>query len=192
MKINLKTIGIMFFISTLFAFCKKEKDDYYDLSDQEKALLLYNEGDTFPLKHEDSIVYDFIVYKKNIHYGKSGYCDPKEYESGQLGFASTRNEDIYGGIQMKKLYGDFEYEIYVNFSVDTFEILYEEDKHPFRKTIYEEYTIKNTSFKNVYMFDNRISQQDEPTKRVLFTLSDGFLIFEDLKKDKEFISSNIE
>lgn len=52
------------------------------------------------------------------------------------------------------------------------------------KTIHKEYTIKNTSFKNVYMFDNRISKQDKPTKRVLLTLNDGFLIFEDLKKDK--------
>jgi homoserine trans-succinylase len=192
MKINLKTIGIMFLISTLFAFCKKEKDDYYDLSDQEKALLLYNEGDTFSLKHEDSVIYEFTVYEKSIYHKKTSYFDAKKYETGQLKFGSTNNEDIRGAIQMKKLYGDFEYEIYINFSVDTFEIFYEDDKHPFRKTIRKEYTIKNTSFKNVYAFDNKSSKEDTPTKRVLFTLSDGFLLFEDLKRDKEFISTIIE
>ncbi len=182
----------MFFISTLFAFCKKEKDDYYDLTDQEKALLLYNEGDTFSLKHEDSVIYEFTVYEKSIYHKKTSYFDAKKYETGQLKFGSTNNEDIRGAIQMKKLYGDFEYEIYINFSVDTFEIFYEDDKHPFRKTIHKEYTIKNTSFKNVYAFDNKSSKEDTPTKRVLFTLSDGFLLFEDLKRDKEFISSNIK
>lgn len=192
MNLNLKFIGLILFISILFASCKKEKDDNNDLTDQEKALLLYNEGDTFSLQHEDSIVYEFTVYEKRIYYRKTSYIDVEKYEAGQLEFGSTNNEDIRGVIEMKKLYGDFEYEIYVNFSVDTFEIIYEEDKHPFRKTIYKEYTIKNTSFKNVYAFDNKSSKEDTPTKRVLFTLSDGFLIFEDLKKDKEFISADIK
>ena len=62
-----KKIILLLFLSFLIFSCR-EKDEYWDLTDEEKSLLPYDIGDTVSFKTEKNDTIDYIVDSMSLQY----------------------------------------------------------------------------------------------------------------------------
>jgi hypothetical protein len=150
-------LGVTFFFCCIIVLQSCSKDDsYYNLSEEAKAFLLYEEGDTFQLKNTTTNeIITLTVTNKEFAFSKggtpgsiySGIGSDSYYQYGSYSFTDSTN--CYNGnfmVEAKKQ-GDFEMNVYLGgcFGSTNFAFEYQDE-------FFTSIDVAGVNYANAYLF----------------------------------------
>ena len=180
---NVLFIIFLFFIAGFYS-CEKDELKTYTLTEEEKKLILYQENDTFSLKDSNNNQYNFYVDDKiDFYFDTVDFLGVPQYKSehGAISFRRINENKYSGGVNLNVNNEGFRYHLNIYFLNNSFEIIYNKENYKLKNV--DQMVIDETTYHDVYIFNNATSETAEPTQKIYLNTEYGFLKLEDLEKD---------